>query len=174
MNRARTAKNIAYTGLMAGSLTAVKFALAWLANVELVTLLLVFYTIKLGKSKTFLACNVFIVVECLLFGVGAWLISYFLHWNALILVIWLFSRKKIRNSPRYALIALGMTFLFGVNTTFFEVILYSSSTDLLSAFALKYFMGITFFAVHISSAFLSVLFLLPALLKIPVEEKLES
>lgn len=165
------ARDISYTALAAASLSAVKFALSWLANVELVTLLLVFYTLKLGKNKTFMACNVFIIVECFLYGFGVWVISYFIHWNFLVLVIWLMDKKGVKKSIYFALSALGTTFLFGAQTTFFEVLFYSANAEFFSTFALRYFMGITFFVTHMASAFLSVLFLLPPLLKIPLSDK---
>lgn len=170
MNKTYTARDIAYIGMAAASLTAAKFALSWIANVELVTLLLTFYTLKLGKYRTYISCNIFIIVECFLYGFGVWVISYFIHWNFLVFIIGLLDKKGVKKSIWYALSALGVTFLFGVQTTLLEVLYYSANTEFLSAFALRYFMGITFFVTHMASAFFSIWFLLPPLLKIKIAE----
>lgn len=162
----RTAKDIAFIGLASASLTAVKLALSWLANVELVTLFIIFYTLTLGVKRTIFACNIFIVCECLIYGIGPWVISYFIHWNTLCIVAHALNKKGVKKSIFYALWAILLTFLFGVQTSAIEVIIFSSQSEFLSAFLLKYFMGITFFAVHMASAFLSTLLLLPPLLKI--------
>lgn len=160
-------KNVAYIGVAAASLTAVKYALSWLANVELITLLLVFYTLTLGKNKTLFACNVFIVVECMLYGVGAWVISYFIHWNTVVLVTDFLIKLGVRHSLIYALSCVLLTILFGLQTTAFEILIYSPKTEFFSAFSLRYFMGLSFFITHVISAFVSVAFLLPILCKIP-------
>ena len=164
----KTAKDVAYIGVAAASLTAVKLALSWLANVELVTLLLVFYTLCLGKNRAFFACNVFIVVEVFIYGFGAWTISYILHWNFIVLITYLLYRKKVRKSIIYALAITGATLAFGFQTTLIEVFLYSFNTNFLQTFALRYFMGLSFFLTHILSAFITVFFLLPLLCKIPI------
>lgn len=169
--RVRTAEDIAYIGLAAASLTAVKLALSWLANVELVTLFLVFYTFALGAKRTFFACNVFIFVEIFIYGFAPWGLSYFIHWNALVLVVWLFIRAGVKKPIYYALLCMGLTFLFGIQTSIVEVLFFSSSTNFFQAVLLRYFMGITFFVVHVASSFFSVLFLLPHLLKLPFFKK---
>lgn len=162
------AKDVAYIGVAAASLTAVKFALSWLANVELVTLLLLFYTLLLGRNRAFFVANIFIVVEVVIFGVGAWVVSYILHWNALVILTSLLDKKGVKKSVIYAIFATILTFLFGVQTTFFEVIIYSPQAEFLSTFSLRYFMGLSFFITHILSSFISIIFLLPLLRKIPL------
>ena len=162
----RTAKDLTFIGLAAASLTVVKLALSYIANVELVTLLVVFYTLKLGAKRTIVSVNVFILCETFIYGFGFWVISYFIHWNTLVVMIYLVSRKGEKKSIVYALFCLLLTFLFGVQTSAIEVLFLSGSADFFGAVLFRYIMGLSFFAVHMASAFLSVLFILPPLLKI--------
>ena len=166
-----TAKDIAFIGLAAASMTAVKLALSWLANVELVTLFIVFYTFSLGAKRTFCACNIFIFVEIFIYGFAPWVISYLIHWNTLVLVVWFIKKTGAKKPIFYALACLGITFLFGLQTSIIEVLFFSPSTNFLKAVFMRYLMGITFFAVHMASSFFSVLFLLPPLLKLPIIKK---
>ncbi len=168
MNRAKTAKSVAFIGMAAASLTAVKLALSWLANVELVTLLVVYYTLALGKNRTFVAVNIFILVECFLYGFGCWALSYLLHWNAVVALSYLLDKKGVNRSIYYALSMLGLTFLFGVQTSVVEVLFFSGGADFFSAVIIKYFMGMTFYIAHMASSFVSVWLLLPALSRIPI------
>ena len=167
----RTAKDVAFIGLAAASLTAVKLALSWIANVELVTLFLVFYTFSLGAKRTFCACNIFILVEIFIYGFAPWTISYFIHWNALVLVVLLMKKAGVQKPIFYALLCLGITFLFGVQTSIVEVLFFSPNTAFFKAVLMRYFMGLTFFAVHMASSFFSVLIILPYLLKLPFLKK---
>lgn len=168
MDKKRTAKDLALIGMAAASLTAVKLALSWLANVELVTLFVVFYTLVLGRNRTLFACNVFIVVECLIYGFAPWVISYFIHWNFLVILTWFLDKKGVKKAIIFALFVTGLTVLFGVQTTIIELLFYSSETSFLQAFGIKYFMGLSFFITHILSSFISITLLLPVLRKIPV------
>lgn len=174
MNKKYSARDITYIGLMSASLTVVKLALSWIANVELVTLLIVFYALKFGKAKTFCACNVFILVECFLYGFGTWVISYLIHWNALIFACAIFNKLKVKKSVYFALLALGMTFLFGIQTTLIDLFIYSPKTNFLSAFITRYYMGLSFFITHMISAFVSVLLLLPALIRIEFGDNIQE
>ncbi len=167
----RTAEDIAFIGLASASLTAVKLALAWLANVELVTLLVVFYVFVLGARKTFFACNIFVCIEMFIYGFAPWVVSYFIHWNTLVLVVWFMKKAGVKKPIFYALSCLGLTFLFGIQTSMVEVLFFSFSTNFFKAVFVRYFMGFSFFAVHMASSFLSVLLLLPPLLKLPIVNK---
>ena len=162
-NNIRTAENIAYTGLAAASMTAVKLALSWLANVELVTLFVVFYVFALGAKRTLVACNIFVCVEIFIYGFAPWVVSYFIHWNILTGVIWLLKKREVKKPIFYALTCAGLTLFFGLQTTIVEVLFFSGGTDFLKAVFLRYFMGITFlryiyFQVFFPYCFCSLLF----------------
>ena len=161
------ALDICMLGVATASLTAVKFALSGLANIELISVLLVWYALSFGK-KAYFVSNIFIIIECFIYGFGSWVISYFLHWNCIVLGANILAKKGVKKSIFYALIATLLTFLFGVQSTIFETIFYSSNSDFFATFVTKYFMGLTFFVTHIACVFVSVFVLLPPLSKIPI------
>lgn len=160
--------DVCMLGVAVASLTAVKFALSWLANVELVSVLLVWYTLLFKRLRAFCIANLFVIVECFIYGFGLWVISYFIHWNCLVLLISILGRRGVKKSIFFALWCTLLTFLFGVQTTFVDVIFYSPQSEFFAVFATRYFMGISFFITHIVSVFVSVLVLLPPISKIPI------
>lgn len=162
-----TAFDVCMLGVAAASLTAVKFALSWLANVELVTVLIVYYTLIFKRLRAFCIVNVFIVVECFIYGFGTWVVSYIIHWNFLVFFIGILGKRGVKKSIFYSLWATLITFLFGVQTTLLDVLFFAPATEFFQAFALKYYMGLSFFITHILSVFISVLVILPPLTKIP-------
>lgn len=87
-----TAKDVAVIGVMTATIEAVKIFLSFLPNVELVTLLIILYTLFLGK-KTFAAVFAFVGVECLVWGMGIWTLMYLYIWPLLVLLT-LFLRKQ--------------------------------------------------------------------------------
>lgn len=163
-----TALDVCMLGVATASLTAIKFALSWLSNVELVSVLLVWYTLIFKRSRAFLVANLFIIVECFIYGFGLWIMFYVIHWNCLVLLVGILGRRGIRKSIFFALWCTLLTFLFGVQTTALEVIFYSPSASFFPSFLTRYFMGLSFFITHIVSVFVSVFVLLPPLSKIPV------
>lgn len=160
--------DVCIIGVASASLTVVKFALSWLANVELVSVLLVFYTLVLKRTRAFIIANVFIVVECFIYGFGLWALYYLIHWNCLVLLVGVLGRRGVKKSIFFALWCTLLTFLFGVQSTILDVVVYSSGTTFFEAVLTKYFMGLTFFITHIVSVFVSVFVLLPPLSKIPI------
>lgn len=88
-----TTKEIVITGVMAATLEAAKISLSFLPNVELVTLLLILYTLFFGW-KTLVSVFAFVGVECAVWGVGLWTVMYLYIWPLLVLLTLLLRRKK--------------------------------------------------------------------------------
>lgn len=84
-------KEIAVIGMMAAMLEAVKAALQAIPNVELVTLLIILFTLFLGW-KTLIAVWAFVGIECAVWGIGLWTVMYAYIWPILVLLT-LFLRK---------------------------------------------------------------------------------
>lgn len=162
-----TAFDVCMLGVAAASLTATKLALSWLANVELVTVLIVYYTLIFKRLRAFFVVNIFILVECFIYGFGTWIISYIIHWNFLVFFIGILGKWGVKRSIFFSLWATLITILFGVQTTLLDVIFFAPATEFFQAFALKYYMGLSFFITHVVSSFVSVLVILPPLSKIP-------
>lgn len=82
-----TGKDIALTGMMTATLEAGKLALSFLPNVEIVSLLIILYTLFFGR-KTVYAVLVFILLEGCLYGFGIWWVMYLYTWPLLSFFAW--------------------------------------------------------------------------------------
>lgn len=76
------ARRIAEDGLLVALLFAAQVGLAFLPNVELVSLLVMAYARQLGR-RVFSILMVFILLEGLLYGFGIWWVSYLYVWPIL-------------------------------------------------------------------------------------------
>lgn len=84
--------DIALTAMAAAVLEAAKLSLSFLMNIELVSLLIIVYTLYLGR-RTLYAILVFVLLEGLLYGFGAWTVMYLYIWPLLSLLVWLSRRR---------------------------------------------------------------------------------
>lgn len=82
-----TGKDIALIGMMTATLEAGKLALSFLPNVEIVSLLIILYTLFFGR-KTVYAVLVFILLEGCLYGFGIWWVMYLYTWPLLSFFAW--------------------------------------------------------------------------------------
>jgi energy-coupling factor transport system substrate-specific component len=73
-------------------LLVAQVALAALPNIELVTLLLLEYTLVFGLRRTLWPLAVFIGLEGLLYGFGTWWLSWLYLWPLWMLAVWLLRR----------------------------------------------------------------------------------
>ena len=84
--------DITELGVMIAALEVGKMALNGVPNVEIVTFLLILFTVYFGK-KTLLAVTSFIALECFVFPAGLWVFMYIYIWPILVLLV-LVLRKK--------------------------------------------------------------------------------
>jgi len=108
-----TIKEIATIGMMAAMLEVVKIALQSIPNVELVTLLIILFSLYLGP-KSLIAVWAFVGMECVHWGIGLWTIMYFYIWP--ILVIATLIKKKYNTSQSkwpYVILSTIYGLLFG-------------------------------------------------------------
>lgn len=82
------------TAFLAALLTVGKLALSFVPNVEVVTLFVIVYGAALGVPYALGATLIFCAVEVALYGVGSWVLLYFLYWPALGLVAALTLRGR--------------------------------------------------------------------------------
>lgn len=85
-------KNIALLGVMIAILEVAKTVLAFLPNVELVSLLIVLYTLYLGK-RVFFVVPAFVLIEGCIYGFGLWWIMYLYTWPLLAVLTMLFKKQ---------------------------------------------------------------------------------
>ena len=152
------ARKIALIGIMAAILECGKLALAFIPNVEVVSLFIALFSYIFGFSG-FISAIVFVCIEPLIWGFGTWFASYLIYWPSLSLIFFFLGRLKIKNRFIVAGIAALMTFFFGVLTSLVDIGLLSGFFDnFWQRFAVYYARGVVFYVVHIVSN--SVIFLL--------------
>lgn len=88
-----SAREIIILGLMGAILIVVQVALAIIPNIELVSLLIVVFTLAAGK-KVFYAIYVFVLVEGLIYGFGIWWINYLYIWSILAVVVLILRKNE--------------------------------------------------------------------------------
>ncbi len=83
--------SIVQISVAAATISAAKFALMGLPNIEAVTLLCAVYGFALGW-RGIAAAGVFAAAETLIWGAGSWVVTYFLHWPLVATVFCMMSR----------------------------------------------------------------------------------
>ena len=77
---------LARIAAMTAILETAKFALNAVANVELVTLLVILFTERFGQRETLSAVLLFALLESMWWGVNIWTITYFYVWPILVFI----------------------------------------------------------------------------------------
>ena len=156
--------HIALIALMSAILTAGKMSLSFLPNIEIVTLILIVYTVSLGIKKTIIASWIFSTTEIFIYGLSTWFLGYFIIWPLLIITT-KFLQNKVKSEYGYAVIAGIFGLLFGLFFAAIESIFYSY------AYGLSYWLrGIPFDIVHGISNFIIVLILFKPLTNVITEQ----
>lgn len=90
--RTGKAKEIVIMGMLTAIVFAAQVTMAFLPNIELVTLLFILYTLVLGR-KAFLVIYAFVFIEGVYYGFGLWWLNYLYIWGILACVV-LVCRKQ--------------------------------------------------------------------------------
>ena len=152
---------IAVSAMFAALIVGGKQALAVLPNIEVVTLLIALSAYVWGPVVAFPAVNVFILVDMAIWGVNTWIISYFIHWNTVVLCFWLLSKAHFKHNGAEitiaTLVAAVLTTLFGVLTSFVDTLIgytgkgfFVDFDNLFHRFAVMYVAGSSFFITQIA------------------------
>ena len=161
-NTSLAVRKIALVGMMAAILTGGKLALAVIPNVEVVTLLCALYGYVFGWLGIF-AILVFVSVEPLLWGIGTWIVTYYLYWPLVGGVFFLLSRLGVKRRIPLTVSALLLVVWFGVFSSLVDVGLFTGFyEDFFHRFAIYYARGIVFYLVELAcNAVLFPLLFLP-------------
>ena len=168
---ARSAKKIAALAVMAALLTGGKAALAAVFNVEVVSLFCALFGYVFGPVAMIPVC-VFVLIEVLIWGIGypSWVITYFIHFNLIVIVFWGLKRIRLRTPVVYVVVIAFMTFCFGVLEAVLNVLPVSVDLDnFFWRFGVYYGRGVAFCLVHIISN--AIIF---SLLFIPLKKLLSA
>ena len=166
-----TARYVTQVAVMAGLLTALKFALSFLPNVEVITLLIAVFSAVWGLKYSLPATLVFCTVEMAIYGIGTWVPLYFIYWP-LLAVIFHFALRGKRPAVAMGIalaIALPMTAFFGVLSASVETlfVIGAVSSDMLGKYFVTYYLkGLWYYLIHIVSAVASIAILFIPLVKI--------
>ena len=88
-----TVRDIAITGMMIATIEVAKNALAFIPNVELVSLLVILFTLYFGKKILFVI-PAFILLEGCIYGFGLWWIMYLCVWPLLALITYIMRKQE--------------------------------------------------------------------------------
>lgn len=85
-------QDVVLLGLMAAMLLVVQVTMAFLPNIELVSLLIIVYTLVFGK-KTLYIIYTFALLEGVIYGFGVWWVMYLYIWTILFLITLFFKKN---------------------------------------------------------------------------------
>ena len=92
MAASRKTREIVILGILAAIVFIGQIALYFLPNVEVVTLLIILYTLVLGK-KVFYIIYVFVILEGFVYGFGMWWLNYMYVWSIQAAVTLVFRKQ---------------------------------------------------------------------------------
>lgn len=169
LNSGGAAKKIALVGIAAATIECGKLALAFLPNIEVVTLLTALYGYVFGLYGV-LASLVFVCIEPLIWGVNTWIVLYFIYWPLVAVVFCLFGKIGLKNCWIFTASAVLLTASFGLLSAFIDIGLFSGYFERFwYRFGIYYLRGIPFYIAQIATN--AVLF--PLLFK-PLSAKLST
>ncbi len=147
---ASSAKAIALVGIAAATLECAKLVLAFLPNVEVVTLLTALYGYVFGWLGV-CAAAVFVCIEPLIYGINTWVITYFIYWPLVALAFMMLRRARVRNRLIITAVSVGMTVIFGILSSVVDTALMIGMNEYYFTNLLIYYArGIVFYAVQVA------------------------
>lgn len=149
---------VALSGILGAVLLVSQIALAPLPNVEVVSLLVVLFTLVLGRYMGY-TLAVFILLEGVYYCFGMWWISYLYIWAILAVVAYVF--RKMDSRLGWALLCGFYGLIFGTLTSIPYFI-----TGGIGGGIAYIVSGIPFDLIHAVSNFLLAFLLLPVLRKL--------
>lgn len=148
MNKAlrRTTLAVVQIAVASATVSAAKFALMAIPNVEAVSLLLAVYGFVLGW-KGIAAALVFCASETLIWGAGTWVVTYFMYWPSLASVFALLGKTVKPSAIIATVVAFVMTLWFCVLSSLVDVGLTSGNFENFGERFTIYFLRGTWFYV---------------------------
>lgn len=143
------ALKIALIAVMAATIEVGKLALAFIPNVEIVTLLCATFGFVFGWSGL-VATYIFILLECFVWGFNTWVLTYVIYWPLVTFVFSLLGRRNFLNRYVSTLIAVTLTAFFGVLSSLVDTGLLTGFWDRFwYRFSIVYVRGISFYLTQI-------------------------
>jgi len=159
----RPALKIALVGLMAATIECAKLVLAFLPNIEAVTILTALYGYVFGFLGV-LAAIVFVSIEPLIYGFNTWVVSYYLYWPFVAVIFMLLAKLKVKNRFILTGAAVLLTAWFGVLTSLVDIGLLSGFFEnFWYRFGIYYVRGLPFYAAQLVTNLVLFLLVFPYL-----------
>lgn len=147
----RTALQVALIAVMAALIEAGKSALMMIPNVEVVTLFIALFGYVFGWLGM-MATLIFVGVEVLIWGYGWWVVCYLIHWPFVCLVYWFLGKKEVKNPIILTIVAIVVTALFGISSSFVSILLYSETLNNFWPRLWSYYIGgIVYYLIEIGT-----------------------
>lgn len=108
----KTLKESVLAAILASILVISKEILAFLPNIELVSFLIIVYTMVLGPQISTFSALLFAFLQTVLYGLGLWTPMYFIVWPMLAGLTHLL-KKYLTTEIRLALLSGAFGFIFG-------------------------------------------------------------
>ena len=86
-------KDIALIAVLSAILVVLQIALNFLPNIHLVSLLIIVYSLVLGR-KTLYIIYIFALLQGVIYGFGIWWIMYLYVWTILFLIVRIFKKNE--------------------------------------------------------------------------------
>ena len=131
---------MAVVALCAALLIAQQVALAALPNIELVSLLVMLFTLRF-RAKALYIIYVFVLAEGLIYGFGDWWFMYLYVWTVLAGLTWIF--RGLRSPWLFAALSGAFGLLFGTLCSFVYLAYYGPA-----AMIAKWISGLPFDLIH--------------------------
>ena len=90
--RKLTVNDVALICIMTATLIASKMALSFLPNIEIVSLLIIVFTLTFGY-RVFYSIIIFTCIETFIWGMGIWSIMYLYTWPILAIIAYVFRKQ---------------------------------------------------------------------------------
>ena len=162
-NAYRPALAVSLVGIMAAMLECIKLALAFLPNIEALTLFVALFGYAFGWLGV-AATVVFVAIEPMIYGFGSWVISYFLYWPFVAVAFMVLKKLRVGGRVLPTVAATVLTLWFGVLTSLVDVGLFSGSFDnFFYRFFIMYARGVAFYALQLGCNIVLFFLLFPFL-----------
>lgn len=142
------AQKIALIALMTATIEGGKLALAYIPNVEIVTLLIGVFSFSFGLAGI-AATYFFVAIECLIWGINTWVATYVIYWPSVAIVFAILGRYGVRNRLIATACAVTLTAFFGVLSSLIDTgLLTGFFKDFWKRFSIIYVRGIVFYVIQ--------------------------
>ncbi len=101
---------IALFGVLGALTFGLKVAMAWMPNIEPVSLLVMIFAVVFGR-KCFYPIYIYVIMEILIYGIGTWNLNYLYVWAVLALAAYLL--REMKSPLGWALLSGGFGLAFG-------------------------------------------------------------